>query len=162
VESNPESDVVFVNDKHCHIVKNGNELRVISYSLKNMRFACAIDSNSGFDVCYPSILNFKEEVLEGAGLFSMFPPEVQEQIREKAKELKIFKPVSNGEPRRRRQPNPSHAGLPKKLKCSVCQQLKGTTPEQFLKQVAKSGKTQEEFIDSYVCRSCRKKVRGDE
>ena len=61
------------------------------------------------------------------------------------------------EPKRRgRQPNPLNAGIPKKLHCGVCNRDLATTPDQFRAQVQKSGLSQEEFVSSYRCRSCRK------
>ena len=46
---------------------------------------------------------------------------------------------------------------PSKILCTgECGKEKGTTPAQFIKQVAKSGLSEEEFIKTYKCRSCRK------
>ena len=58
--------------------------------------------------------------------------------------------------RRGRKPNPAYAGIPKKLVCCKCKEEKGTTPEQYLKQVEKSGKSRKMFEKHYKCRSCRK------
>ena len=47
--------------------------------------------------------------------------------------------------------------IPKKLRCTgLCGKEKGTTPVQFRRQLEKTGLGKEEFIASYVCRSCRK------
>jgi len=153
-----ESDVVMVDeDDRWTTNKDGKHLRVLSYSVSKRRLACAIDIHNGFKPLYPTFSDVGEEGLKEAEIWDILPSDIQAEIskRDKAEELGMVK--TSG--RRGRKPNPAHAGLPKKLKCSVCEELKGTTPERFLKQVAKSGKTQQDFIDTYVCRSCRKKER---
>jgi len=48
-----------------------------------------------------------------------------------------------------------------KIKCTVCKELKGTSPSALEKQIEKAGVTPEEYIKNYVCRSCRSKVKED-
>lgn len=102
-----------------------------------------------------SVYNVDEEVLKQIDIWNKLSPEVQAKVGKKDVEHKVE--VANVPKKRgKRAKNPDHAGLPTKLKCIMCNQLKGTTPEQFLKQVAKSGKSQEDFALSYKCRRCRK------
>jgi hypothetical protein len=74
----------------------------------------------------------------------------------KCRKCKGSSSSSSSEVRGGRPSNPKYEGIPKKLKCCKCEGMKGTTPEQYLKQVAKSGKSRKAFEKSYKCRSCRK------
>jgi hypothetical protein len=77
--------------------------------------------------------------------------------------IKTFKcGKCGGRGRRGRPANPAYADIPKELVCCKCNEPKKTTPPQFLKQLKKSGMEQDEYLASYICRSCRGKIRRGE
>jgi len=83
------------------------------------------------------------------------PVEIVEPV-EPVEPVELVEPVEIQKARTRKPADPRNAGIPKKLHCHVCNRNLGTSPDQFRKQVEKSGKSQEEFCNSYHCRSCRK------
>jgi hypothetical protein len=50
---------------------------------------------------------------------------------------------------------------PSTLTCTVTGKVVKTNPTQFKKQLEQSGKTMEEYVATYVCRSARKQAKGD-
>lgn len=83
-------------------------------------------------------------------------PKREAQEAEAVVEPEITVPAIQTTRKPRKPTNPENALLPKKLHCQRCGKDLGTTPDQFRKQVEKSGLSSEEFIGSYKCRSCRK------
>ena len=77
------------------------------------------------------------------------------EVSEATEASEVVEPVIQ-KARTRKPNNPENALVPKKLHCQGCGKDLGTTPDQFRKQVEKSGLGKEEFISSYKCRSCRK------